>query len=274
MRCRSCGAEVSPELSICPECGATLRRPRLLGKFVHCRVCQARVPSELKICPYCGATLRPGWRVPLALIMFVLLLVAGYLLINYLPWAEVRAVAGRVRLPPMALLATPTFTATASPTCTATSSPTPTATFTRTPIPPTATPTALPPTATRRPSPTFTPTPRFAAPRLLLPEDQAEFYGSGSQIKLSWEPVGVLAEDEWYALSVRFQAGGTVQYSGTWTKETSWVVPSDVYNRAGQSERAFQWDVTVMKQTGTKPDGGRQGVPLGPTSETRTFFWY
>jgi len=44
--------------------------------------------------------------------------------------------------------------------------------------------------------------------------------------------------------------------------------------KAGQFERAFQWDVVVMKQTGTKPDGGRQGVPLSPPSEPRTFFWY
>jgi hypothetical protein len=30
----------------------------------------------------------------------------------------------------------------------------------------------------------------------------------------------------------------------------------------------------VMKQTGTKPDGGRDGVAVSSSSETRTFFWY
>lgn len=101
-----------------------------------------------------------------------------------------------------------------------------------------------------------------------------EFHGQGSRIELSWESAGGLADDEWYGLSLRFLAGGIMQYSGTWTKEMSWVVPSELYAKAGQSKRAFQWDVTVMKQTGTKPTGGREGVPLAPASETRTFFWY
>jgi hypothetical protein len=100
------------------------------------------------------------------------------------------------------------------------------------------------------------------------------FRGGGSRIKLSWEPVGVLAEDEWYGVSLRFLADGVVHYSGTWTKETSWIIPSELYTKAGQNERAFQWDVTVMKQTGIRADGGREGVPLSATSETRTFFWY
>ena len=101
-----------------------------------------------------------------------------------------------------------------------------------------------------------------------------EFHGGGSQIVLSWEAVGTLAEDEWYGLSLRFLAGGVLQYSGTWTKETSWIVPPDLYRRAGQVERAFQWDVTIMRETGAKPEGGRDGVPVAPTSETRTFYWY
>jgi hypothetical protein len=114
----------------------------------------------------------------------------------------------------------------------------------------------------------------FAAVRLLGPEDQVEFTGGGSRIELSWEPAGVLADDEWYGLSVRFRAGDVVQYGGTWTKESSWVVPEELHRAAGQDERAFEWDVTVMVQTGIKPDGGLEGVPIGPTSETRTFFWY
>jgi hypothetical protein len=131
-----------------------------------------------------------------------------------------------------------------------------------------------PPTATRRPAPTRTPKPPFDAPRLTGPENQAEFHGSDAQIQLSWAPVGMLAEDQWYAVSLRFTAGGTVHYTGTWTKETSWLVPREVYTQAGQSERAFQWDVTVMRQTGIKADGGREGVALSPPSETRIFFWY
>jgi len=275
MWCRTCGAELRSGLRVCPECGATLRRSRLLRRTLRCRACQARVPSDLSICPYCGAALKRSWRTPfLTLAMLATLLTVAYLLINYVPWAELRALLGGVRLPSTVFLATPTFTPTSTPTRTPTLTLTPTPTLTQTPVPPTQTPTSPPPTATHTPAPTSTPTPPFSTPRLLGPENEAEFYGGGSQIKLSWEPAGMLAEDEWYALSLRFLAGGVTHYGGTWTKETSWIVPCELHSRAGQFERAFQWDVTVMKQTGTKPGGGREGAPLSPPGETRTFFWY
>ena len=91
---------------------------------------------------------------------------------------------------------------------------------------------------------------------------------------LAWQAVDGLADDDWYALSVRFLTDGAVQYAGTWTKNTSWLLPAELYMKAGQNERALQWDVTVMRQTGTKPDGGREGTALGPASETRAFYWY
>jgi hypothetical protein len=109
---------------------------------------------------------------------------------------------------------------------------------------------------------------------LVAPDNGLEFHGGGTQITLQWEPAGSLAEDEWYAVSLRFMAGGVVQYSGNWTKEASWFVPQELYMKAGESERTFEWDVTVMKQTGTKPDGGREGVAVSATSEKRTFVWF
>jgi hypothetical protein len=275
MRCATCGAEVRSELRVCSQCGANLRRSWLRRSTVRCRACQARVPAGLSICPSCGAPLRRSWRRSfLALVTLVGLEVAAYVLINYVPWEAVRALPGRVHLPSMAFLATPTFTPEPTSTSTPTWTATPTATFTQTPVPPTETPTMPPPTETPRPAPTRTPTPRFGAPRLLGPEDEVEFQGSGSRIELRWESAGLLADDEWYGLGLRFLAGGVIQYGGAWTKETSWIVPGELHARAGQVERAFQWEVTVMKQTGTRSDGGREGVPLGATSETRTFFWY
>jgi len=275
MRCKTCGAEVKPGLTVCPECGATVGRCRLFRRMVRCRSCQARVPSALSICPCCGATLKRSWR-PFFLTLLTLIVVASvaYLWVNYVPWDELRSLAERVQPPSVAFLATHTFTPVPSPTRTATRTVTPSPTFTLTPVPPTETPTAPPPTATRPPAPTSTPTPRLTAPRLLSPDHQREFSGGGSQIKLRWEPAGVLADDEWYALSLRFLTDGVLQYSGTWTRETSWIVPTELHIRAGQHERAFQWDVTIVQQTGRKPDGGREGVALGLTSETRTFMWY
>lgn len=287
MRCPVCGSEVKSGLSMCPWCGATVRRIRLLRGKLRCRSCQRRVSSGLSVCPYCGAPLRRSWQWPLKLLVTLAVLAGlAYLGTTYVPrylprikkaWAEVLALRQRVQIPEVSYLATPTFTATATATRTATPTTTPTPTFTPTPVPPTETP--LPPTLTPTRPPataaaTRTPTPRFARPVLISPENGLEIRGGDAQIVLRWEPVGSLAEDEWYALSLRFRADGVVQYSGTWTKETSWIVPANLYTRAGQTERVFEWDVMVMKETGTRPDGGREGVALSAPSETRTFAWY
>lgn len=283
MRCRKCGAEVKAGLSMCPQCGATVRRVRVLGRKLRCRSCQRRVPSGLLICPYCGAPLRRSWQRPVQ-VLLTLAILAGlvYAGVTYLPrysdqllrwWAELRALSGRVHVPQVAFLATPTFTATPTSTRTPTLTRTPTVTATRTAVPPTETP--LPPslTPTRPPAPTRTPTPRHSAPRLLSPGNGLEIAGGDAQITLRWELTGSLAEDEWYALSLRFRAAGVMQYSGTWTKETGWTVPQELYTKAGQSERVFEWDVTVMKQTGTTADGGRQGTAVSAPSQTWSFFW-
>lgn len=287
MRCPTCGAEVKPGLTLCPWCGAKVRRIRLLQGRLRCRSCQRSVPAGLTVCPYCGARLQWSWQRPLQLLV-VLAALAGlaYLGKTYLPryapqlrkaWAELRALPEQVQLPEVALFVTPTFTAT--PTATRTPTPTrgprPTSTATSTPVAPTETPVPVTETPTRRPAATRTPTPPFVAPRLLSPENGLEFRGGGgAQITLQWAPAGTLAEDEWYALSLRFQANGVTQYSGTWTKETSWIVPQELYTKAGESERLFEWDVIVMKQTGTKPEGGREGEAISARSETRDFFWY
>ncbi len=275
MRCGRCGTDVEPGLTMCPECGANLRPGRRLQRTVYCYACQSRVPAGLNICPACGAPLQRSWR-PLILAVLTVALVAGlaYVVINVVPWAELRAMADRMEVPELAFLVTPTFTPrpTITPTATRTATRTPRPTATA--VPPTLTPTAVPPTATSPPQATATPTVRLVTTSLLAPADRMEFRGGGAQVALSWESIGTLGDDEWYALSLRYSADGVMQYSGTWTKDTSWIVPAELYTRAGQVEREFQWDVTVVQQTGFKPDGGREGVALGPTSEPRTFFWY
>ena len=233
------------------------------------------MPAGLNICPYCGATLRRSWRAPVLTVVSAVLLVAMvYILRTYVPWTRLRDMAEHVRLPAISLFTTPTSTASPTQVRTLTRTPTPTRTWT--PVPRVATETATMPhtTATRLPTATRTPQPQFSRPRLLEPANQVQFRGGASQIRLSWEPSGVLADDEWYALSLRFLADGVVQYGGTWTKDSSWVIPAELHTKAGERERAFQWDVTVMKQTGSRTEGGRVGVPLSATSETRTFFWY
>ena len=93
-------------------------------------------------------------------------------------------------------------------------------------------------------------------------------------IVLNWASVGILAEDEWYVLRLRYEAQGATQPPNVWTKTTSWRVPADIYPPADVEPRLLHWDVTIMRQTHTGPDGTPEGVDISPVSATRGFYWY
>jgi hypothetical protein len=234
------------------------------------------VPAHLAVCPYCGADLRHGWR-PYLRVVAVLTAVGAlaYAAWAWVPWQALAELPGKVDLPQVSFLVTPTFTRGPTYTPTVTRTREPTATRTAMMVPPTATATPPPPTATEYVAPTATPTtaPRFPPVVLTSPVDEALFVGGGSVIQLVWATAGALAEDEWYALSLRYWTDGAEQYSGTWSKETSWTVPQELFMRAGQNERTFEWDVTIMREAGTSEDGGRAGTPVNGVSEARTFVW-
>jgi hypothetical protein len=94
------------------------------------------------------------------------------------------------------------------------------------------------------------------------------------EIRLKWEPVGTLAENEWYAISVRFVGReGQIIYRGERVREkTTWRVPREYHNIASLTERAFEWDITVVGEI-IKPDGTTVAENISPTSETRVFYW-
>jgi hypothetical protein len=121
-------------------------------------------------------------------------------------------------------------------------------------------------------APTATPTLVFAAPRLLGPEDGRVFVGEAEKIVLRWESVGVLAEDEWYAVGLRYLHDGQLQYSGNRLKENEWQLPAEFFfAKADQPERAYQWDVTVIRmESGPK---GETDVDISLRSDFRTFYW-
>jgi len=150
----------------------------------------------------------------------------------------------------------------------------PSAAPTATSVPPTPSPsaTARPPTRTPRP-PTATVVALLPAPKLIGPDNGQEFTGPGTQIWLSWEPVGTLAEDEWYAVGLRYYAREALQYNGTWTRDARWLVPRELYQKPDPAHLDYEWDVVVMKQTNTKPDGGREGVARSQPGEVRKFTW-
>ncbi len=138
---------------------------------------------------------------------------------------------------------------------------------------PLGTPTPVP-TPTPRPTPTSTPGPPYAAPDLLDPAEGEVFRGEEADIVLNWASVGILAADEWYILRLRLMSTPVYQHPSVWTKVTSWRVPASLHPPMEAESHLFRWDVTVVRHTGTRPDGKPDGIAISPMSTTRSFFWY
>jgi RNA polymerase subunit RPABC4/transcription elongation factor Spt4 len=283
-KCRKCGQLVNPDWVICPACGTPTRKH---PQAKHCPRCGARVHGDLVVCPSCGFDLEEGgtaWWLPAAIAFATLavLFVAarfGPLHVSLgLPGFDLRGLAF------IAPTSTPTMTATPTPTPTSTNTPTatmtPRPTFTQTPTetptqPPPDTPTAIPVTPTDTPIPTVTPTPTppYAAPVLTSPASGTQFRGSTDEmIDLTWGPVGSLADNEFYALRVRWVEGGKTAYGGTNTQQTTWRVPRSMYGKADLPGRAYEWDVTVYRKV-VEADGKTTEMPLSPTSNVWVFYW-
>jgi len=142
---------------------------------------------------------------------------------------------------------------------------------------PTPVPTAIP-----TPTPTRTPESAFGAPVLLGPPDGHEFGGGVGltsepevPVLLNWMSEGLLSEDEWYMVNVRYVAGAeTAQQVTELTQATSYLVPLEMRPPGDALSHLFEWDVGVVGETGTFPDGSPKVEPISPRSETRTFCWY
>ncbi len=278
MKCPWCGASIPDEAKICPHCRARLKR-----EVTRCPYCKEKIRAGLSLCPYCGYELgrrRVSWWLILGVSGTVLAIAA--LALFFLPLR-----LSSFSPPTLVSIASPTPTEISLPP-TATLEPTPTPTETPTPVPPTptamatptetalptATPTLVPPTSTPTPTPTETPAFKYEAPRLIAPVDQAEFQGINTEIRLEWEALGTLGEDEWYGLSVRFVGPeGQIVYKGDRVREkTTWRVRQEYHGMASLTERAFEWDITVVQEI-INPDGSVGGMPISPTSETWVFYW-
>ena len=132
-------------------------------------------------------------------------------------------------------------------------------------------PTATP-AATETSTVTPTPTPVYRAAELIIPDDEARISGEGTPIELQWEGPFSLAPDEWYGLSVRYLSGGQPQFSGARLKETKWRVPRDLAGKADEPDRAYEWDVIIVRVIKSK-QGVETSREISPKSETRTFYW-
>jgi hypothetical protein len=207
---------------------------------------------------------------------------------------------------PLATLATPARRSSATPAPTSTSAPTQTPS--PSPIPtdtppgssaaepaPTVTPiivvvTATPvpeaPTATARPTRTparksteasaeiatelatvvLTPTFKYPAPVLLEPVNHGAVQGKLCILK--WEPVGPLADDEYYALRLVYLQQGKPVYQGDQLKITDYRMPERFYYQADGPALEYKWFVFVER---SNADGST--TQLSPESETFAFRW-
>lgn len=170
--------------------------------------------------------------------------------------------------------AEPSATPTTEPSATATSSPTASATAV-----PSRTPASLP-SPTPRPTEAAVAPTRAAgtstlspAPVLLGPLDRQDF-SPDAEIVLTWQPVGTLAADAYYAITVSYSHLGETWFDDVpWTRSTSWTLTEHSYLQDLSDNGQYRWSVQVVRQTGTDPNGKPTGVPLSAPSEERMLTW-
>lgn len=152
--------------------------------------------------------------------------------------------------------------------------------------PPTATPTptqsspierktTATPTPTRPNQPTVTPVVvalKYGEPELINPQDDALFAGRLTDVYLEWQPVGKLAEDEYYDVTIQYIFGSEFVYWGTATTDTRIKIPPEVgVGRAGGDR--FRWYITVRKANTAALSKNNIDLPVSLQSKIRTFVW-
>lgn len=158
----------------------------------------------------------------------------------------------------------PTQTPTVEPTTEPTSEPTEEI-FTPEPTTePTEQPTQEPPS---EPTPGASSPFIYNAPTLINPAPETSFTPN-EEIVLQWADVGALAENEQYAIRVRFMENGVLKIEGDQVKSPSWLVPPSFFNRADGPERKYEWFVFVEKRAEAGPN-----PQISPDSEIRVFYW-
>jgi len=113
---------------------------------------------------------------------------------------------------------------------------------------------------------------RFAAPEIIAPEDDASFAGRLTDVIVEWEPLGALAEDEYYDLTVMHIFANEPTYWGLATKETQiQLTPSYIGVGEAGGDR-FYWWVTARKAN-TAPARESLDLPVSEQSRVGTFIW-
>jgi outer membrane protein assembly factor BamD (BamD/ComL family) len=128
-------------------------------------------------------------------------------------------------------------------------------------------------TPTREATPTVEPVRiKYRKPQLISPVDDIIFAGEFSQVLLEWEPIGALAEDEYYDLTIMYLFADEPKYTGsTRTRENQIQLSTDIGVGEAADDR-FYWWVTVRKDN-SAPTSDSLDLPLSPRSDAKTFVW-
>jgi hypothetical protein len=103
---------------------------------------------------------------------------------------------------------------------------------------------------------------------LISPELGARYIGANQPITLKWKAAKELADDEYYLLRVDYnydEGNSIVNYT---TRATQFTLPVSLYDTPNCG--VFNWQVTLMKQTGMGVDGQPAGKPLS----YRSLYWF
>jgi LysM repeat protein len=130
--------------------------------------------------------------------------------------------------------------------------------------------------------PAYTPTPKaqatptglptYPAPAPLSPANNQAFEGNDEPILLQWASVGILRQNEYYLVRVE-QVSGGVPPTTFPTRATAWRIPVELFPKADDSHRTFQWQVRVVREIGAHADGTPIFSEAGPASLLRLFRW-
>jgi LysM repeat protein/ribosomal protein L40E len=122
------------------------------------------------------------------------------------------------------------------------------------------------------PTPTATPGPQYAAPQMLYPPDGATIEGQETVIAIQWASVGILDENEWYAVYLRYlgeRSGGEPSEITVHTRLTAWRLPAEWYPGQGNELSRFEWKVEVVRiAPGTETE-----ELISKPSHVRRFDW-
>ena len=127
-------------------------------------------------------------------------------------------------------------------------------------------------------TPVPTPTPRptrvkYGAPELITPRNDVLFSGRLFQEAfIEWEPVGQLADDEYYDLTLMYIYDDQPRYWGLATRKTRVQLLAEQIGVGEAGGNRFYWWVTVRKAN-SAPAPDSIDLALSPRSEARTFVW-